>query len=187
MRVPCPCSSLAQGATSGVIDSAAQTVATEGLFFLERTKAIMMSYLAGLIKGAIPPYYSYYREDASKVTVQEVVGFLYKAIKDPEWMKIQQTMDTLETLSMQRRVPQYLLWVSLATPGELEAVKEEMYQYFELDNGKSVTKDLVENVLGINLSKVGTYLVWGLVGYGVVLVLPPVLGAVRSLRKPTTQ
>lgn len=176
----CNCASLSQGATSGVVDQASNLIATRGLFFFDRTKAIVCSYLAGLIKGVIPPYYSYYREDPTKVTVQEVVGFLYKAIKDPDWMKIQATMDTFESLAMSREVPQYLLWTNLATSDELNAVKSELVEYFQLDQAKSTTRDVAQ-LLGIDLSKVKTYLIYGGVAFVGLMFLPQIVGGVRAL------
>lgn len=174
-----------QGETSGVIDQAARQIVVDQLFFLDRTKAVLMVYLTGLLKGIIPPYYSYNREDPSLVTVQTVVPFVLKGISDKDWNKVQTTLDDLERLALATRVPQYLVWPNLATPAQLEAVKTEMSEYFQLDNTKPAAERTIESFLGIDLSKIKTYLLWGGGIYLAAVFLPVVTPALRSLTPKT--
>lgn len=172
---------LAQGDTSGALDVAARAVATQGLYFLERTKAVIASYIVGVLKGAIPPYYSYNREDPSLVTVQAVVPFLVKSVTDGDWMKIQGTMDTLESLALARLVPQYILWPTLAAPDELSALKAELSEYFQLDQAAGGQKNVVASFLGLDLADLKKYVLWAAGGAAFLIAGPFVFDLLRSL------
>jgi hypothetical protein len=175
-------STLGQGETSGVIDNAARIISVNRLFFLERTKAVLMSYLVGVLKQQIPPYYSYYREDQQYNTVQDVVGFLHNAVKDNDWLKLQQTMDELEALALKRTIPQYLMWPGLATADELGAMNHEIAAYFELDKDTGSVNRTIKDIFGIDVSQIGKYaVIAGAAVIGIVL-LPSIIGSVRAFQ-----
>lgn len=169
------------GATSGVIDQVARAIEVDDLLYLDRCKAILMVYLTGIFKGLIPPYYSYFREDQTLNTVQQVVAFVQKGVADKDWNKIQTTLDDLEKLSLATTIPQYILWPNLATPDQTLALKTEMSAYFELDNTKPAAERTIENFLGIDLTNIKTYLLWGVGIYAGLVLLPIIVPAVKSL------
>lgn len=181
---------LGEGSTSGIIDQTARLVAVQGTFFFDRTKAALMSYLAGVLKNQIPPYCSYNRNPTECApTVQEVIGFLTHAVKEHGesnfWMALQDTMDVFERLILARQIPQYLMWPNLATADQMEQVRQEMYEYFQLDTGDAVDRQLKDLFGGLDLSKIGTYLLWGGVIVIGIAILPSLTALVRSQSSPT--
>jgi hypothetical protein len=177
--------------TSGPIDDAARRIAVYGSYELAVVKAVVASYLVGVIKGKIPPYCSYNRTDgACTTTVQDVIAFLVKATQDPDafinklvpglvhvdWMRLQHIMDTFEELVLNGSIAPSLLWptdVSLTSPEVRQAFMDEIFAFFQLD--KSNVERSLSNLFGIDLSDLKTYLIYGLLIYGAIVLGPPLI------------
>jgi hypothetical protein len=183
-------------ATTGPIDDAARRVAVYGSYELAVAKAVVASYLVGVIKGKIPPYCSYNRTDGKCTpTVQDVVAFLVKATQDPDalinkiipglvhvdWMRLQSIMDTLEELVLQGQISPSLLWPTdpeLTSPEVRQSLMDEIFQFFQLD--KSTAERSLSNLFGIDLSDLKTYLLYGLLIYAAVVLGPPLISTFGS-------